>query len=89
MSDFQSRPVLELRYSCSACGLTLKPFSVRERYPDEDIRDWLDFVSVKLSRDHHEISPDCASSVLSEVFTPLRGDPEKDSSIRIGEALRQ
>jgi hypothetical protein len=80
--------MIEVMYSCTECGLKDRAVWVNER-GQEDVCDWLDLCIRAIAGDHHAVSPRCFPEQLHDLKIPLRADPQKDPSVRIGEAVRQ
>jgi hypothetical protein len=64
-------PMLDVRYTCEACGIRDAVVSVRGRGPQEDIADWMKALTLALSIDHRKKSPRCRATRMTHAKIPL------------------
>ena len=74
---------LIVRYSC-LCGLDRVSVAVPFREPGEDIKKWMEMVTLALQHDHAKRKPVCTARSLKEVMIPIN----KDANMRVGEEIK-
>jgi hypothetical protein len=79
---------IEVMYSCRLCEIRERAVHVRERMENENVLAWVDAARQSVSEDHLRISPTCSSRQF-DLAVPLRGDPQRDPTVRVGQARRQ
>lgn len=79
---------VDVLYTCHGCGLTDRVVSVPERQPDDCVVQWVEASAILIGADHERVSPNCSCRHV-DLKIPLRANPEKDPTVRIGEARRQ
>jgi hypothetical protein len=68
---------IELKYSCSLCGLCRVAVETAERVDGQHIGDWMrDVVTPTLVADHERRSPGCKPLAFTEVMIPMPDDGE-------------
>lgn len=66
--------MIEVSYHCQGCGID-RAVTVPERQPGKDVRDWVQFAAVHVSRDHRLASPRSPSQ-RADIKIPLSGSEE-------------
>jgi len=74
---------LAVLYTCEACGTLDRAVTVRERRPESDVVDWVQYVAVACGNDHKQRCSYCKAERLTELKIPM-----PDGSY-IGKARRQ
>ena len=64
-------PTINVKYSCSGCGLYRVSLTVQARQ-QEPIIDWITTVGFRIGEDHSRRSPHCVSRV-GELMIPITG----------------
>ena len=73
--------MIKILYTCDLCGIKDAEVEVRERGDEEDIRDWMQALTVAAGVDHAHKSPLCHPGTLTNVKIPISpsggriGDP--------------
>jgi hypothetical protein len=62
---------LVVEFTCARCELTRKKVEVRFRRPDEDIREWMEYVGGVVSRCHAAARPHCRAKAIKEMRIPF------------------
>lgn len=66
---------IELKYTCSLCGLRRVPVEVEERGDGQALGDWMrDVVTPALVADHRRRSMLCLPKEFAEVMIPMPDD---------------
>jgi hypothetical protein len=75
--------MIRVLYICDECGIKDAAVDVRERGPQEDIRDWMTTLTHTIGLDHTQRSPLCQATHITKVMVPLApgesriGDPTR------------
>lgn len=64
-------------FSCDGCGLVNSPVKMSPRVEGEDILEWMEKLTEKISEQHLFLSPVCNSRKMKEVKIPL---PKEDGA---------
>lgn len=63
--------MINVLYTCDACGIKDAEVEVRDRGKSEDIAAWMRDLTVALGRDHAQKSPFCRATTLTNAKIPL------------------
>lgn len=67
--------MINIQYKCH-CMQTEREVTVRERLPNEDIRNWMEYVGIMISGDHQTVSPLCMRTTMEYAKIPWDGDEQ-------------
>jgi len=87
VSDVVEGPTVTVLWECRGCGVG-RTAALPERTKDEHVLHWMDLVRGFVSAQHRKVSPDCRAPTF-DLMIPMRGNPETDPTVRVGEARRQ
>lgn len=80
--------MIEVLYTCDACGVKDAKVSVRERGKKEEISKWMKLVVIAVGKDHSYKSPLCRVGTLTNVKIPIgvSGGRIGDPTVRLANA---
>ena len=72
---------IDVKYSCKGCGVKERDVAVRVREPSENVVQWVERASKRVSLDHGQHSPNCPAEVF-DLKVPIDGRPEVGGPVK-------
>lgn len=66
--------LLTVKYSCDKCGIAKRDVIVAERQPNQDIKEYVDYIGACCGEDHGRRSPHCQVTSLTHVMIPIHDE---------------
>lgn len=66
--------LVTVKYSCEKCGIVKRDVIVAERQPEEEIKEYIEYVAACCGEDHGRRSPNCQVDSLSGVMIPIHDE---------------
>lgn len=74
MADLVEPVMIQVLYSCAACGLQRVPVDVPARVETEDVLHWVEqTLGMAMKADHTRRSPACRAAGVQDVMIPMTG----------------